>query len=336
MTLYAIAKKDEWAQEYLISSRKRVPEFTETLTPACFFTSTHAAFRYLSKQEPDIRDSCEVVEIGASPTKAIESTEVFPRYSIAGANIGILVNGNILSTQDGCCPKIIYLRNHKVEEPINTRSAVTFALGSLLEGPFAESHPWVQMNLRPKETLLVTDNCGLGLEADGYDKERKIAWELKSVSSTSTLKTVFAEGKYKLPNVIQLACYLLFLDTEDTPMNSGILRYTSVIYDKFTSDKVKYNIKAGDTFNFKVQWEGERLHVDGKPTIITASAISGFVEYVAFVLENNPPANQVLSPVDEEGTKIACQYCHWKNECQAAEQNNLTMQEFVELCKEKV
>lgn len=336
MTLYAIAKKDEWVSSYLIASKRRNPEFAESPLPSCLFTSEKAAFRFLHKQTKELQDACEVQSMSIVPIGPVTCNEVFPKYSIAGGNAGILVRGCIPSTTSHCCPRVIALRNARIEEPPSKSSSVTFSLGSLLELPFAEANPNVQMNFRPPETLLVTENCGLGLEADGLDRERRLLWELKSISSTKTLKSVFGEGQYKIANVIQLAYYLLFLDSEETPINSGILRYTSVIYDSFTCDKVKYNIKAGDTRDFKVQWNGETLFVDDKPTGITAESISRFVEFVAWVLENNPPVNEVLTPVDESGTRVSCMYCYWREECQCAEQLNLSMQEFMDLCAKKI
>lgn len=251
-------------------------------------------------------------------------------YKLYGGNIGILVNGRILSKTNQGCPRRIALRNAGIQEPIDERAEITFAIGKALEGVFAKINPTYKMNVRLNEMPQITEKVCYGVECDAYDPNGQVVYELKSVSSTKMLKSVFVHREYKLDNLIQLAQYMMVFDSEEMPIQKGILRYTNTVYDSFTVAKKEHKFAAGDIAEFHAVWNGNVLVVDGKPSPVTQSAIVAFLEYAAWVLESRPKVTDIVKPLDEEGECIACRWCHWREYCEAAEARGYTLDEFIE------
>ena len=256
-------------------------------------------------------------------------------FSLAGGNAGLLVNGSILSKKDQPCPRKIVLRQYKIEPAIDRRAAVTFALGRAMEEVFASEHPWCAMNFRLPERPQVTKNVCLGLEADAIDLQRKLLWELKTVSSTSKIKEYLINGEYSLDNAVQMGTYMYLFNALEVPVEQGVLRYTSAIYDSLTVAKVKHRIAAGDVHDFRATWDGDRLLIDGKPSPVTASGISRFIEYMASVLEGDIKFSDVLKP-SFEGEYIACQWCSMRECCNHAEERGFDWEEFIQHCAQEV
>ena len=256
-------------------------------------------------------------------------------FKIAGGNIGILTGGQIFSKENQGCPRRIFLRNHKIDEPINEASRITFALGRMMESVFAETHPECKMNVRPPEMLPITKTTVLGLETDAMDVDRYMIWELKTVSSTSKLKDYIIKGDYKLDNVMQLALYLLAFNNDDQQIDYGVLKYTNVVYDSLTVDKIKYSAKPGMSREFRCEWKDGVLLIENKPSRITEKGITRFIEYVAHVLEERPPMKEVLKPTDEEGNNIACHWCYWKSQCAYIDDVGGDWDEFKSVCEGK-
>lgn len=254
------------------------------------------------------------------------------RFKIAGSNSGILVGGRVLSNSHQGCYRKIALRNAGIQEPLTTRSRLTFAVGRAVEGVFAEEHPTFKINTRLPEMPLITENVALGVEMDGYDVSTCTAYELKSVSSTDKLKDIFVHRHYKLDNAIQLALYMLTMDSDEMPIKQGILQYVCTIYDKFTVAKKEHRFSAGDTAEFKAIWDGNNFLIDGERTPITQAAIVSFLEYGAWVLETRPKVSEIVKPLNEDGESVACMWCHWRDQCQNAEIRGYTLDQFVESC----
>lgn len=247
---------------------------------------------------------------------------VIKNYFALG-NAGILVKGFIPSSSNQACPRRIYLRACGLQEPVDSRALVTFAVGSALEEVFSKNNPTWEMSYRLPEMLKPFDmfpDFGVGLEADAVKKDDtgKIVaiTELKSVSSTKIHKRVFAEGHYKLDNLIQLCSYLTYLGVE-----RGFLMYTSVLYHSYTFNKEKITAKAGDkkVFAVTISEKGKFL-VDKNETSVTVDSISRFGTYIACVLDGQVPFNQVLTPIDPvENEKVSCFYCPLREACEKAD-----------------
>lgn len=261
-------------------------------------------------------------------------------FKVSGGNAACLSAGFIHGKTDQGCPRKVILRNYKIEEPINTRSRVTFSLGKALESVFSEENPTFEMGIRLSPMPYVSKSTILGLEADSYDRKRGVLYELKSVSSTSVLKDVLVNGAWKEANAHQLALYMLVMNSEEMPIDHGILRYLSVIYDKQTIAKVPHKFAAGDFKHFKFEWvhgkTDSNIHVDGVQTNITATGIQRHIEYCAWALEEQPHPCELMRPLDSEGKNIACMYCPFRLNCDLADSNRLTMQDFLALCRDSV
>jgi hypothetical protein len=261
-------------------------------------------------------------------------------FKVSGGNASCLSAGFIHGKTDQGCPRKVILRNYKIEEPINSRSRVTFSLGKALESVFAEENPTCEMGVRLSPMPYVSRSTILGLEADSYNRSKGILYELKSVSSTSVLKDVLVNGAWKEANAHQLALYMLVMNSDEMPIDHGILRYLSVIYDKQTIAKVPHKFAAGDSKEFKFEWVHNKtdsnIHVDGVQTNITAMGSQRHIEYCAWALEEQPKPCELMRPLDSEGKNIACMYCKSRANCDLADSNRLSMKEFIELCRDSV
>ena len=240
---------------------------------------------------------------------------------LAGGNSGVLLGVNIISKSSQSCPRKIYARACGFDEPIDDRAAYTFKLGFVNEEVFKERNPtWktsFRMDEMPTPFPEMFPDFKLGLEADAVrivdDKITHIA-ELKSVSSTTTLKEVFAEGKPKFDNLVQLLHYLTWFDVD-----KGYLIYTNFIYHTFTFKGESFKKKAGDKKMFNIEKRDCNFLVDGEKSLITTTSIKNYAEYIACVLDGQVQFTDVLIPVDiEKQEKIACQWCPLKPFCEAS------------------
>jgi len=265
---------------------------------------------------------------------------------LALGNAGVLINGCIVSNNPQPCPRKIYARANNLEEPIDERALVTFALGRALEEVFAQQNPKWKTSYRLDEMLKPFEmfpEFGIGLEADAVlknpDGTIKAITELKSVSSTNIYKEVFCEGHYKHDNLVQLCSYLTYLGVE-----TGYLLYTSVLYHNFTFAKKDIKAKAGDKKGFTVKHKDGVFYVDGEKTFISVESITNFGQYIACVLEGSVDFQSCLIPISVEAFKgekpktytkgedikhISCQYCSLRSVCLRA----TNWEEFLELAQ---
>lgn len=263
---------------------------------------------------------------------------------LALGNAGLLINGCVVSNSPQPCPRKIYARANSLEEPIDERALVTFALGRALEEVFTQQNPAWTMNYRLSEMLKPFEmfpDFGIGLEADAAlknpDGSIKAITELKSVSSTSIYKEVFCENHYKHDNLVQLCSYLTYLGVE-----TGYLRYTNVLYHNFTFAKKDIKAKAGDKKTFVVKCKNGVFYVDDEKTFVSVESISNFGQYIACVLEGSVDFRSCLIPVSVESFKgekpksfgsenanVACQWCSLKGVCSRA----TNWQEFLEFAQ---
>ena len=239
-------------------------------------------------------------------------------------NSGQLVNGQIYDNSNQSCPRKIYARAVGFEEPIEDSSLVTFAVGNAVESVFFQKNPTWIASYRSPTPLAPFDmfpDFNIRLEADAVlMKDGKIdkITELKSISSSKMAKKVFAEGEYKLENLVQLASYMVYLDVE-----KGFLYYQSTIYHSFECAKTKYSIRAGDkkVFSVTINDHGYFM-VDGNRTPVSVDSILRFGEYIACVLAGEVPFKQVLIPVsssEPEKGNVGCYYCPCKPYCESCD-----------------
>ena len=255
----------------------------------------------------------------------VEATIENPRLLVRGGNAGCMIAGVIIGCKEQGCPRVALLRSHGIQKPIDFSTKLVFANGRTFEAVFEAEHPEFQCNVRQDEMPFINDSVRLAIEVDGIGPDGRF-YEFKTIQSSSKLKPYLITGEYSIDNLIQLT-YAMACFGEDR----GVLRYTSMIFHKCTVNKVEKSFRPGDHRDYEVEFKDGRVHVDGKPTVLTKEGLRRHLEYIAFILEQKPQPYTMPKPVEPSGSgeNVACHWCHWKQICQEAEVRQMTAMEFM-------
>lgn len=255
-------------------------------------------------------------------------------FQIRGGNSGYAINGIPYSNSQQACLRIILLRHHKIEPPIDDTSKKVFEVGFLNER--FHSSPDKQPDF--KVAVSLTENTSFCGSVDFMTKEGPE--EHKSVTSLNTYEEVFTNNFYKMDNLTQLANYmvatkspkgkLIYTSYTQAITYSDIKNYSweeinqkiSTIYNKNNPPEVK-------VFNVNLDREG-RFYVDGKPQNLYIRYIKEFWSLAAEVVENN-----IVYPTRPKSTKQGspCLFCPFKKACKKWDENPTTTEDFLEAAK---
>lgn len=196
------------------------------------------------------------------------------------------------------CPKIAILRAMGVNQSVDDTSAMTFAIGLANEKLFEKDYPNVNRDVTCE--LAIDEKYGILGHADGVDNATDTVYELKSITSTKSAKSVLIDKQYKLGNLLQLIGYMIMLKRQN-----GILRYTNYVWHSSTTWKVKPT-----HVEFKVNFNEDGLvKVDNKPTDITAKSVVDSWHLLAKSVELDTIATCVaIQP-------SVCMFCRLKPVC---------------------
>jgi len=253
------------------------------------------------------------------------------KYALRGGNAGTIQNRQSVGTSSSC-PRMILLRDHKIQEPIGERAKITFALGHINETLFADKLK--EKGIAFEQEKFVTEelapNTVHKMAIDFYLPSDNIPFELKACSSTNTYEKVFVQKHAKIENVIQLANYMITLECDE-----GKLRYTNYLYHKQMGKGKDVLWKAAPdhiVFDVSIDSVGEIL-VNEVATEVNVDMILEFRYQMAQMLEKQQVyfARQI-----NPDFAIHCNYCYFKEACSGFEENCWGVEEFVGCAKKLV
>jgi len=265
-------------------------------------------------------------------------------HLVYGGNSSVLINGVPYAGDANACIRRIYLRSDGIQEPIDFRAKVTFAIGNAIEDVYGDYLASLGHTVEKSVRVKVRDYedmnerpCEMWDETDMIVDS--VPYEIKSISSSSMWEQVFLKQTPKWDNVVQAFHHLVMHKSY-----VGMLVYIATIYHKKTFQKENVKVAAGDMQFFKLKFDKATgiAMVDGKKYPFRAKELITWRKWAlasqAFK-DWNAPTPRYYGDLDLGNDKFkkddvnpVCQWCCFKKECEESS----SYEEFKNKCQNKI
>lgn len=252
------------------------------------------------------------------------------KNSVRGANAAWLKDGQVITDSNVGCLRMVLLRSKGVDAPIGLEQYMTFEIGYAWE-KFYASQAATDPNVSTwsTDTQVFVDIPDTNTRFSGRPDHvvttkdgNTFVVETKSVSSVNKFKDVFKDGHVSPNYLAQIGSYMWALNLEE-----GKIAYGNFAWGMGAKPDIR---------EFKVNLDGKRFFIDGKPTDHTIEQLVWHKQLSALSIEETSvfpsrPANQeVCIKRYKNGFEVRCPFY---DVCEKHDKVKLTGEEFVNEAK---
>ena len=244
--------------------------------------------------------------------------------AVRGGNSGIYKNGVNYAESAGSCFRMISLRAHGLQEPLDLRSHMTFKLGFAWEALFEELLK-ASPEFSDVQSQVVVEEPGAVPWRGTADfvaiyKGKPILFDSKSVTSMNSYTKYLIDNKPNTAYVAQLARYMLAMNIYTAYLVYGAFLYVGKAH--VTSgqwDKMGFSPASPTVSQTLIEIRGTEIYIEDVLQSFGTEDILAHTKHAQHLLANS--LVEIPRPVSTGGLP-PCAYCHFRRACLRFEQEN--------------